>query len=90
MRDLNDKSVAEIHKLVVADQMPEKDFTGKSEDFMAAMFEILVDAAKGETPMGKLIKEADIKTTVDTTDEYVDPSIANRQNMIDRNKQQAK
>jgi len=59
MRDVADKSVSEIHRMVVADQMPTKDLEGKSDDFVAAIFEMLVDAAKGETPMSKLMaKEA--------------------------------
>ena len=85
MRDLADKSVSEIHKLVVTDQMPEKDFEGKSPDFMAAMFEILVDASKGETPMGKLITQAD-QAQVVVDEKPVDPVLASRQKMIERNK----
>jgi hypothetical protein len=87
MRDLNDKSVAEIHTLVVTDQMPDKDFKGKSPEFMAAMFEILVDASKGETPMGKLIKQADeTHVTVDAVVKYVNPADKKRLEMIARNK----
>lgn len=59
MRDVADKSVSEIHRMVIADQMPTRDLEGKSDDYVAAIFEMLVDAAKGETPMGKLMaKEA--------------------------------
>lgn len=66
MRDLGSKSVNEIYRMVVEDQMPEKDLSGKGDAFIAAMFEILVDAAKGETPMGKLLSKQDF-----TTDEKV-------------------
>jgi hypothetical protein len=59
MRDVADKSVSEIHRMVIEDQMPTRDLEGKSDDYVAAIFEMLVDAAKGETPMGKLMaKEA--------------------------------
>ena len=50
-----DKSVSQIERMVVEDQMPEKDLTEKSSDYVSAMFEILIDASKGETPMGKLL-----------------------------------
>ncbi len=50
--------------MVVVDQMPEKDLTGKSDAYISAMFEILVDASKGETPMGKLLKGQAVADTV--------------------------
>lgn len=65
MRDLGSKSIADIHRLVVEDQMPDKDFTGKGEAYVAAMFEILVDSSKGETPMGKLLKQQEAHVVVD-------------------------
>tara|TARA_R100000541_G_scaffold21478_3_gene31433 strand:- start:8214 stop:9263 length:1050 start_codon:yes stop_codon:yes gene_type:complete len=65
MRDLGSKSIADIHRLVVEDQMPDKDFTGKSEAYISAMFEILVDSSKGETPMGKLLKQQETHVVVD-------------------------
>ena len=65
MRDLGSKSVVEIKKLVVEDQMPERNFDGKSDAYFDAMFEILVDASKGETPMGKLLKQQDTHVVVD-------------------------
>jgi len=71
MRDLGDKSVAEIRKLVVEDQYPSKDLTGKSEAFIEAMFEMLVDQAMGETPMSKLLKTQTTHVTVDAA--YVSP-----------------
>ena len=55
-RDLGDKTVEQIERMVVEDQMPEKDLASKSDVYVSAMFEILVDASKGETPMGKLMK----------------------------------
>jgi hypothetical protein len=63
MRDISDKSVAQIERMVVEDQMPEKDLTSKSEAYVSAMFEILVDASKGETPMGKLLKSQAVADT---------------------------
>ncbi len=82
MRDLGDKSVEEIRMLVVTDQYPEKDFSKKSEAFVEAMFEMLVDQSKGETPMSKLIKEQATHVTVDS--KYVDPVETARKNMITR------
>jgi hypothetical protein len=64
MRDLGDKSVAEIERLVVEDQMQDKDLSDKSEAYISAMFEILVDASKGETPMSKLLKTVAVADTV--------------------------
>jgi hypothetical protein len=59
-RDLGDKTIEQIERMVVEDQMPEKDLSGKSDVFISAMFEILVDASKGETPMGKLLRAQNI------------------------------
>ncbi len=65
MRDLGDKSVSEIKRMVVEDQNPDKDYSKKSEAFMDAMFEILVDASKGETPMSKLLNQQETHVTID-------------------------
>lgn len=65
MRDLGSTSIADIKLLVVEDQMPDKDFKGKSEPYIAAMFEILVDSSKGETPMGKLLSKQETHVTID-------------------------
>ena len=59
-RDLGDKTIEQIERMVVEDQMPEKDLSGKSDTYISAMFEILVDASQGETPMGRLLKKADL------------------------------
>jgi hypothetical protein len=83
MRDLGDKSVSEIHRLVVSDQMPEKNIDGKSDEFVSAMFEILVDASKSETPMGKLLRSQDTAIH-DSVKPYVDPVDASRKKMIAR------
>ena len=63
-RDLGDKTIEQIERMVVEDQMPEKSLDGKSDVFISAMFEILVDASQGETPMGKLIKAQGVLDTV--------------------------
>ena len=65
MRDLGDKSTEAIRLMVVEDQMPERDFTGKSVDYVTAMFELLGDSAKGETPMGKLLRKQGKELTLD-------------------------
>ena len=63
-RDLGDKTIEQIERMVVEDQMPEKNLDGKSDVFISAMFELLVDASQGETPMGKLIKAQGVLDTV--------------------------
>jgi len=88
MRDLGDKSVSEIRKLVVVDQYPEKDFSKKSEAFVEAMFEMLVDQAKGETPMSKIIKQQETHVTVDSV--YVSPSEISRKKMMTTQKSLSK
>lgn len=87
IRDLGDKSVEQIHKLVVEDQMPEKDLTGKSSAYLSAMFEILVDASQGETPMSKLLKKQDLAdTTLVVAPKKADAVLNARQRSIARNK----
>lgn len=86
MRDLGDKSVEQIHKLVVEDQYPEKDFSGKSPAFIEAMFEMLVDQANGETPMSKLIKQQTTHITIDAAP--VDKAAESRKAMIQRQAKQ--
>tara|TARA_R110000851_G_scaffold244874_4_gene397647 strand:- start:337 stop:1428 length:1092 start_codon:yes stop_codon:yes gene_type:complete len=79
IRDLGDKSVMQIERLVVEDQMPDKDLSGKSEAYISAMFEILVDASKGETPMGKLLRTqaiADTKVVVKPVDKVAEARLA--------------
>ena len=82
MRDLGDKSIEEIRKLVVQDQYPEKDLSSKSEAYVEAMFEMLIDSANGETPMSKLMKQQSSHIVVDA--KPVDKVAEARQNMIKR------
>ena len=85
MRDLGDKSVAEIKLLVVTDQRPEMKLDGKSEDYVAALFDMLVDAASGgPTPMQKLMDSQDSHVSVKAA--YVNPVEAARNSMIARSK----
>ena len=84
MRDLGSKTVIEIKRMVVEDQMPDKDFTGKGDAYFDAMFEILVDASTGETPMGKLLKNQETHVVVDAKVETQSKDA--RQRMIDRSK----
>ncbi len=84
MRDLGSKSTNEIKRMVVEDQMPEKELKDKSDAYIDAMFEILVDHSKGETPMSKLFRTQDTHVTIDA--KPVDPVAVARQKMIDRNK----
>lgn len=85
IRDLGDKSVSEIERMVVEDQMPDKNMKDKSKAYISAMFEILVDASKGETPMSKLLKtQAIVDTKVEA--KPVNKVELARQKSISRNK----
>jgi short subunit dehydrogenase-like uncharacterized protein len=88
MRDLESKSVEEIHKLVVTDQMPDKNLDGKSEDYVAALFEILADSAKGQTPMSKLM--GDQSKYQDTSKPKVNKAEEARKRSIERNSKKEK
>ena len=89
VEDITASSVSEIERMVVADQLPEKDISEKSDEFVSAMFEMLVDAAKGETPMGKLLaKEALADDTIVT--KKVDKVAEARNKSIARSKEAAK
>lgn len=86
MRDLTSKSCLEIYRMVVEDQMPDKDLAGKSDSYVEAMFEILVDASKGETPMGKLLKNQNLADTTNVVvAKPVDPVLEARKRSIARN-----
>jgi hypothetical protein len=87
MRDLGSKSVLEIKRMVIEDQMPDKKLEGKADAFIDAMFEILVDHSKGDTPMSKLMKTQESHVVSDG--KYVDPVSVSRQKMIDRSKKSA-
>jgi hypothetical protein len=83
MRDLGSKSTLEIKRMVIEDQMPDKDLKEKSSAYIDAMFEILVDHSKGETPMGKLMKTQESHVMTDV--KPIDPVAVARQKMIKRN-----
>ena len=56
--DFSGKSVAEIKRMVVADQMPSLSLDGKSEAYICARFDIFTeDADLQETPMGRLLRD---------------------------------
>jgi len=84
IRDVSDKTVAQIERMVVEDQMPEKDFEGKSEAYVSAMFEILVDASKGETPMSKLLKSQELADNTNVKAKLVDKVAEARKRSIAR------
>lgn len=84
IRDVSDKTVAQIERMVVEDQMPEKDFEGKSEAYVSAMFEILVDASKGETPMSKLLKSQELADSTNVKAKPVDKVAEARKRSIAR------
>ncbi len=88
MRDLGDKSVEQIRLLVVEDQYPDKDFSKKSAPFIEAMFEMLVDQAKGQTPMSKLMQTQESHVVVDA--KPVDAVAESRKKMIARQQNQSK
>ena len=69
--------------------MPEKSLDGKSDVFISAMFEILVDASQGETPMGKLIKAQGVMDTATVVAKPVNKVAAARLAAIARSKTKA-
>jgi chorismate-pyruvate lyase len=71
--------------MVVEDQMPEKDLTSKSDVYISAMFEILVDASQGETPMGKLLRSQNIADAAPVA-KVVNKVAAARERSVARNK----
>ena len=87
-RDLGNKTIEQIERMVVEDQMPEKDLSGKSDIFISAMFEILVDASQGETPMGKLLKAQSL-ADVTHVSKPVNKVAAAREAAIARSKRRA-
>jgi len=84
-RDLGDKTIEQIERMVVEDQMPEKDLSGKSDVFISAMFEILVDASQGETPMGKLLNKQNLEDATVVV-KPVNKVLAARERSVARNK----
>ena len=83
MTDLSDftgKTVYEIKKMVVNDQL-DIDLTDKSKAYIEARFDILCEDSEKETPMGKLLKD---NLTSDAV-KWEDPVKAARKNMIERN-----
>lgn len=85
IRDLGDKTVAQIERMVVEDQMQDKDLSEKSDAYISAMFEILVDSLDNETPMGKLVKKAGVIDT-EVVAKPIDKVAAARQASIERSK----
>lgn len=55
--DFSGKTSNEIKHLVVADKVPEMKLDEKSDAYIEAMFDIIVDADGAETPMSKLLKK---------------------------------
>lgn len=86
MRDLGDKTVAQIERMVVEDQMPQLKLDGKTDTYISAMFEILVDASKSETPMSKLLGKQSLADTTNVVSKPVDKVALARQASIERNK----
>lgn len=82
--ELTGKSVHEIKRTIVLDQLPTLDLEGKGESYVEAMYDIVTDAADAETPMSALLRShvvADAKVEPKT-----DPVAEARQRMIERNK----
>lgn len=86
LEDLGDKSVEQIERMVVEDQMPERDLSTKEAPYISAMFDLLIDASKGETPMGKILSNQDLSDTVTLAAKKVSIVEKARQESIARNK----
>jgi hypothetical protein len=83
LKDFGDKTVAEIKKLVVADQLPNLSLEGKDEQYVSARFDILMEEAEKETPMSQVLRDHANNQVVT---KHEDPVAVARQNMINRNK----
>ena len=81
--DFSGKTSAEIRLAVVTDQMPTLSMEDKGEQYVEAMFDILADADKAETPMSKVLRK---EKTTKVVDKKETPVADARQKMIDRNK----
>ena len=82
MSGFGDKSISDIKKLVLADQLPELCLDNKDESYIAARFDILVEDSQHETPMGKVLRDAANTKIVPTVDRVAKA----RDKMIERNK----
>lgn len=82
LKDFAGKSVREIKAMIVADKLS-IDLTDKSEEYVQARLDILVEDAGKETPMGEAMKPAVKEIKVE--DKVVNTVDAARQRMIDRN-----
>ncbi len=83
LKDFGDKTIADIKKLVVADQLPNLDLEGKDEQYINARFDILMEDAEKETPMSQVLRD---HASNQVATKYDDPVAVARQNMINRNK----
>lgn len=83
--DFSGKSISEIRKLVVTDQLPNLDLTDKDEAYINARFDILCEdnGISSETSMGKLLRD-NARAEVTTPEPYVSPVLKARQAMIER------
>jgi len=82
MKGFGDKSIVDIKKLVLADQLPNLSLEGKDDAYVSARFDILVEDSERETPMGKVLRDA-INTKVEPKKDAVAEA---RNKMIARNK----
>lgn len=55
MSEFGSKSIHEIRIAVLDNQRPDVSIEGKSEDYVTAMFDMMVSDSKKETPMGRLL-----------------------------------
>lgn len=83
MSGFGDKSISDIKKAVLAAQMPSLNLDGKDDSYIAARFDILVEDSQHETPMAKVLRDAQNSTSVEPKK---DPVVAARNKMIARNK----
>ncbi len=83
IKDFTDKNLNEIRRMVVEDVMPNQDISGKTESYVNAMFDIIVDADKAETPMSKLLRGESTPAKIEDYSHMVKDA---RSKMIKRNK----
>lgn len=68
--DYSGKSAADIRKACVVAKLGDKAIEGKSEAYIEARFDSLVEAAESDDPVRQVIRQGDGKTT-DAYDEYL-------------------
>ena len=85
IKDLGDKSIDEIRKIVIADQKPDLDLDGKEPAYVRAVFDMLRVDSDNSTPMQRLLGKHLTDSEDETVKPKADPVKDARAKMIERN-----